>query len=84
MADNFPRELVHLNARGVTLVMVSRAPWEEISKFKERMGWDLPWYSSYETDFNYDFHVTMDEEIAPPQYNVSTKVDLLFSLVLLF
>jgi len=70
-ADNFPKELVHLNARGVTLVMVSRAPWEEISAFKERMGWNIPWYSSFGSDFNYDFHVTMDEEVAPLQYNVS-------------
>jgi predicted dithiol-disulfide oxidoreductase (DUF899 family) len=37
------------------------------------MGWVMPWYSSFETEFNYDFHVTMDESVAPVQYNVSVS-----------
>ncbi len=34
---------------------------------------DVPWYSSYGSDFNYDFHVTLDESVAPPEYNYRTK-----------
>lgn len=33
------------------------------------MEWTVPWYSSYGSDFNYDFHVTLDETVAPPVYN---------------
>lgn len=59
----------HLHARGTTLALVSRAPLAKIEPFKERMGWTIPWYSSYGSDFNYDFHVTTDEAVAPVEYN---------------
>ena len=32
-------------------------------------AWTFPWYSSYGSDFNYDFHVTLDPAIATPEYN---------------
>lgn len=48
----------HLHARDTSLVMVSRAPLEKINQYKTRMGWTIPWYSSFESDFNYDFGVT--------------------------
>ncbi|MEX0646816.1 MAG: DUF899 family protein [Balneolaceae bacterium] len=51
--------LSHLLARNTTLALVSRAPLAKIEKYKTRMGWNLPWYSSYEDDFNHDFKVTM-------------------------
>ncbi len=51
----------HLHARDVSLALVSRAPLAKIEPFKERMGWTLPWYSSFGTDFNDDFGVTTDE-----------------------
>lgn len=47
----------HLNARDITRVLVSRAPLENIEPFRERMGWTIPWYSSYRSDFNPDFGV---------------------------
>lgn len=50
----------HLHARDTSLVMVSRAPLEKLKQYKSRMGWTIPWYSSYESDFNYDFGVTTD------------------------
>lgn len=59
----------HLCARGTTLALVSRAPLAKIEPFKERMGWTIPWYSSSGSDFNYDFHVTTDEAVAPVEYN---------------
>lgn len=45
----------HLHARDINLVLVSRAPLDKIEPFRKRMGWDLPWYSSYNSDFNVDF-----------------------------
>jgi predicted dithiol-disulfide oxidoreductase (DUF899 family) len=47
----------HLNARGITRVLVSRAPLAKIQPFEERMGWSVPWYSSRGSDFNPDFGV---------------------------
>ena len=40
------------------------------------MGWTLPWYSSYGSDFNYDFHVTTDESKRPVEYNFKDKATL--------
>ena len=61
--------LAHLHARDTALVFVSRAPISKILPFKERMGWTMPWLSSFGSDFNYDFHVTLDESVAPIEYN---------------
>jgi predicted dithiol-disulfide oxidoreductase (DUF899 family) len=49
--------LAHLNARDTTLVFVSRASQEEIARLKERMGWEIPWYTltdSFDADFDVD------------------------------
>ena len=51
----------HLCARDTARVLVSRAPLDKIELFKARMGWSIPWYSSFGSDFNYDFGVTTDE-----------------------
>lgn len=45
----------HLRARDINLVLVSRAPLEKIGSYRKRMGWELPWYSSFESDFSFDF-----------------------------
>lgn len=63
----------HLHARNTTLALVSRAPYEKIARYKARMGWTYPWYSSFGTDFNYDFGVTLDEARAPLVYNYQDK-----------
>jgi predicted dithiol-disulfide oxidoreductase (DUF899 family) len=54
--------LAHLKARGTIFAAVSRAPYTKILPFKARMGWTLPWYSSYGSDFNHDFDVTLERE----------------------
>jgi predicted dithiol-disulfide oxidoreductase (DUF899 family) len=69
--------LSHLHARDTSLVLVSRAPFGKIQPFKRRMGWSIPWYSSYGSEFNYDFHVTNDESIRPIEYNYQDKAALL-------
>ncbi len=67
--------LSHLHARSTSLAVVSRAPSAKIEPFKKRMGWTFPWYSSFGSDFNYDFHVTLDEAVAPIEYNYRNKAE---------
>ena len=59
----------HLDAWDTTLAMVSRAPLAKLEAFRQRMGWTVPWYSSFGSDFNYDFHVTLDPAVVPVEYN---------------
>ena len=51
-------------------------PVREDQPVKACMGWRLPWYSSYGSDFNYDLHVSNDESIAPIEYNYKDKATL--------
>ena len=67
-----PGLLAHLHARETTLVFVARAPLAKLERYKARRGWTFPWYSSHGSDFNYDFHVTLDESVAPVEYNYRT------------
>jgi predicted dithiol-disulfide oxidoreductase (DUF899 family) len=69
IADNFEGGLVHLRARDTSFVTISRAPLATLEAFKKRMGWTFPWLSSLESDFNYDFHVTLDEARGSVEYN---------------
>jgi predicted dithiol-disulfide oxidoreductase (DUF899 family) len=62
LSDHFDGSLVHLAHRDVTLLAVSRAPLPQIETFKKRMGWRFPWVSSYENDFNRDFHVSFSKD----------------------
>jgi len=68
--------LAHLNARDTTFAAISRGRLAKIEGFKERMGWTFPWYSSAGSDFNFDFHVTFDESVAPFEYNFRTKSEI--------
>lgn len=74
---NNPRMRAELADRDVTFVAISRAPLEKIQAYQQEHGWSLPWYSSRGTDFNYDFHTTLDESKAPIEYNYRTKAELL-------
>jgi predicted dithiol-disulfide oxidoreductase (DUF899 family) len=68
--------LAHLHAHNTSFAAVSRAPISKIAPFRQRMGWTFPWYSSLGSDFNYDFHVTHDESVAPIEYNFRTAQQL--------
>jgi predicted dithiol-disulfide oxidoreductase (DUF899 family) len=57
-ADNFERNIVHLNHRDLTMVAISHAPLHKLEAFKKRMGWSFKWVSAADTDFNYDYHVS--------------------------
>ncbi len=75
VTDNVPH-LSHLRARDTSFVLVSRAPQAKIIPFKARMGWTIPWYSSFGSDFNYDFNVTTNESVLPVIYNFQDKATL--------
>jgi predicted dithiol-disulfide oxidoreductase (DUF899 family) len=63
IADGFNGFHVHLANRADTrLIGISRAPLEKIQAYKRRMGWSFPWASSFDTDFNYDFGVSLTPE----------------------
>ena len=53
--------LAHLHARDTSFALVSRAPIEKIEPYRKRMGWSIPWYSSFESDFNVDQGVSPEE-----------------------
>jgi predicted dithiol-disulfide oxidoreductase (DUF899 family) len=67
--------LEHLRIRDTSFAYVSRAPIEKIERYRQKRDWDFAWYSSYGSDFNYDFKVTVDETVAPAEYNYKTKAE---------
>lgn len=75
LADGLPH-LAHLHARDTSFTLVSRAPLAEIEPFRIRMGWNVPWVSSFGTDFNHDYHVTLDGSVSPIEYNYQGRAEL--------
>jgi predicted dithiol-disulfide oxidoreductase (DUF899 family) len=71
-----PGLLEHLHVRDTTLAYVSLAPIEKIERYKARKGWTFPWYSSFGSDFNRDFGVTIDPADPGATYNFRSAVDL--------
>ena len=61
-ADNFNDSVVHLNHRDITLLAVSRARLDTLEAYKKRMGWSFKWVSSFENDFNRDYHVSFTSD----------------------
>jgi predicted dithiol-disulfide oxidoreductase (DUF899 family) len=62
ITDSVNGVLLHLNARDVTMILVSSAPLEKLLSFRKRMGWSFNWASSSETDFNVDLGFSSSEE----------------------
>ena len=79
-ADSFDANVIHLEARDVTMIAVSRAPYPKLSAYRERMGWSFKWVSSFGGDFNHDFGVSFTpQELAsgPVSYNYEReKMDM--------
>ncbi|WP_159947295.1 thioredoxin family protein [Rhizobium sp. 18065] len=61
-ADHIDGMLPHLNNHDVTFVCISRAPLDKIEAYKHRMSWNFPWFSSFGSDFNFDYHVSFTPE----------------------
>lgn len=71
-ADGYDPMTVHLAARDVAFVAVSRAPLATLLAYRDRMGWRFPWVSSRRSSFSEDFGVSFDEEAlatGPVTYN---------------
>src|ERR1700737_1321165 len=62
LADHLDGVLLHLAHRDVSFVAISRAPLAQLDAYSKRMGWRFKWLSSFESDFNRDFHVSFTEE----------------------
>ena len=62
IADSLDGLIPHLNARDVTMLLISQAPLERLQAFKRRMGWSVPWVSAANTDFNFDLGFSSTEE----------------------
>ncbi|MGC4002317.1 MAG: DUF899 family protein [Pirellulales bacterium] len=45
-------------------------------KYKAERGWDRTWVSSFGSTFNYDYHVTLDRDIVPLQYNYRPQPEM--------
>jgi len=69
-------DLSMLRDRDATFALVSRAPLAKLEAYKALKGWKVPWFSSFGSDFNYDFHVTLDETVAPIEYNYRDKAEM--------
>jgi predicted dithiol-disulfide oxidoreductase (DUF899 family) len=59
----------HLSSRDTRFVAVSRAPFAKLAATSAAKGWEFPWYSSFGSDFNYDFGTTVDRSVRPVEYN---------------
>jgi predicted dithiol-disulfide oxidoreductase (DUF899 family) len=87
-ADNFEPAVQHLKHRDVTMIAISRAPFEKIAAYKKRMGWSFKWVSSFENDFNFDYAVSFNREepevvhnyrlIAPPDNEEHAGVSVFY------
>jgi predicted dithiol-disulfide oxidoreductase (DUF899 family) len=67
--------LEHLHTRDTSFTYVSRAPIAKIERYKAKRGWTFPWMSSYGSDFNFDFHVSLDDSVMPVMYNYRTAAE---------
>jgi predicted dithiol-disulfide oxidoreductase (DUF899 family) len=75
LGDELSGGLVHVNHRDVTLICFSRAPIDRLLAYKERMGWEFPYVSTYGTDFPFDFGLAMTPEQAQTVPEVKAMID---------
>jgi predicted dithiol-disulfide oxidoreductase (DUF899 family) len=68
--------LAHLRTRATMFVLVSRAPLDKLEKYRAVRGWTIPWYSSYGSDFNYDFQATLDRDRQQLVFNYREQPDM--------
>ncbi len=67
---------LHLAARSTAFAVVARAPYAKIAAYRKKRGWTFPFVSSFGSDFNYDFHVTIDESREPMEINFRDRAEL--------
>ncbi len=64
LGDEFGGARLHMGHRDVTLICFSRAPIDRLTAYKERMGWEFPYVSTYDTDFPFDFGLALTPDQA--------------------
>jgi predicted dithiol-disulfide oxidoreductase (DUF899 family) len=69
--------LDHLATRDTAFVLASRAPYDKIAAKAKERGWSFPWYSTFGSEFNYDYQVTMDADRGLVEYNYRSEPQLL-------
>lgn len=67
-------DLAHIETRDTTFALISRAPLEKLDAWKAQQGFTVPWYSSFGSDFNFDFHVS-DERGEGQGISVFFRID---------
>jgi predicted dithiol-disulfide oxidoreductase (DUF899 family) len=75
LGDEIGAARVHLNHRDVTLICFSRAPRDRLLAYKERMGWEFPYVSTYGTEFPFDFGLALSPEQAREVPEVAAMVE---------
>jgi len=75
LADGLDGTTVHLSHMDVTLLCFSRAPIERLVAYKERMGWQFPYVSTYNSDFAFDFELAATEEQAQQIPELKAMID---------
>jgi len=75
LGDELSGTLTHLNHQDVTLICTSRAPIDRLVAYKERMGWQFPYVSTFNTDFPYDYGLAMTEEQTQQIPEVKAMID---------
>lgn len=68
-------DLSMLAESDTVFVAVARAPFEKLERYRREKGWEQPFFSSFKTDFNYDYHVTLDDSVVPAEYNFRTRAE---------
>jgi predicted dithiol-disulfide oxidoreductase (DUF899 family) len=77
LSELAPGVLDHLGTRETVFVLASRAPYDKIAAVAKERGWFVPWYSTYGSDFNYDYQVTLDAGRGQLEYNYRAEPELL-------
>lgn len=70
-------DLSMLAERNTSFALIARAPLAKLEAYRQQRGWKRPFFSSHHSDFNYDFHVTLDEKVRPIEYNYRSKAELI-------
>jgi predicted dithiol-disulfide oxidoreductase (DUF899 family) len=59
LGDELDAPRIHLGHSDVTLICFSRAPIDRLTAYKQRMGWQFPYVSTYGSDFPFDFNLAL-------------------------
>ncbi len=69
-------DLSALGRRDTRFVIVARAPLPKLQAYWAERGWDWPVFSSFGSDFNYDFQATVDPSKGHNVYNYRVRDEL--------